>query len=47
MKFNKAKCKILHLGQGNPRYEHRLGKELTGSNSVEKDLAVLMDKSWT
>lgn len=27
-KFNRTKCKVLHLGQGNHRYKNILGKEL-------------------
>jgi len=27
MSFNKAKCKVVHMSQGNPRYQYRLGGE--------------------
>ncbi|GAB0196871.1 mitochondrial enolase superfamily member 1 [Grus japonensis] len=41
MKFNKAKCKVLHVGRRNPKHKYRLGREWNESSPEEKDLRVI------
>ena len=45
IKFNKGKCRVLHLGRDSPRHQHRLGADLLGGSSGENDLGALVDST--
>ena len=42
--FNKAKCKVLHLGRGSLKGRYRLDRECLHSSPDEKDLEVLINE---
>ncbi|PKU46085.1 rna-directed dna polymerase from mobile element jockey-like [Limosa lapponica baueri] len=43
-RFDKAKCRVLHLGRRNARHQYRLGVDLLGNTTEEKDLGVLVGR---
>ena len=44
IKFNKTRCEVLHMSQGNGKHKYRLGTEWIESSPNEKDLEVLVDE---
>jgi len=47
MKFNKAKCKVLHMGQSNSKPKYRVGREWIESSAEERDLVGWLTRSST
>ena len=45
MRFNKAKCKVLNLGQGNPKNKYRMSS-VGLKSSPEEDLGVAIDERF-
>ena len=45
MKFNKAKCRVVHIGQDNPKHKYRLGREWIDSSPEDKDSRLGLTKA--
>ena len=43
MRFNRSKCTVLHLGQGNPYYQYKQEDKRIECSPAEKDLGVMVD----
>ena len=43
-RFNKAECKVLYMGQGNPLCQYRLRDEGIENSPEENDLGLLVDQ---
>ena len=46
MRFNKSKCRDLHLGRNKLLHQCRLGADLLERSSVERDLGVLVGNRY-
>ncbi|CAM5135709.1 unnamed protein product [Natator depressus] len=45
MRFNKDKCRVLHLGRKDLMHRYRLGNDWLSSSSAEKDVGIMVDEN--
>ena len=45
MEFNVAKCKVMHVGRGNPEHNYSMNGQQLGVTVEERDLGVIMSKN--
>ncbi len=45
MLFNVDKCKVMHIGHGNPRVKYNLDGKNLQEVELEKDLGIIIDSS--
>ena len=45
MAFNTAKCKVMHVGRANPRYEYHMGGQPLSKTELERDIGVLVNSN--
>jgi hypothetical protein len=48
IKFNKEKCKVMHIGKQNPKYCYKIGETELKETEMERDLGILIsnDLKW-
>jgi hypothetical protein len=45
MEFNKQKCKVMHFGRNNPRFQYRMGDHALAETVEEKDVGVYISNN--
>jgi hypothetical protein len=45
MEFNKQKCKVMHFGRNNPKFQYRMGDHVLAQTDEEKDVGVYVTSS--
>ena len=46
LKFNESKCKVLHVGRSNPKYDYQLNNNTLEETVLEKDLGIYVTPDW-
>ena len=47
MRFNKSKCKVLHMNHGNRHYQYKTRGVRMGHSPAKRDVGVPVVGNWT